>query len=197
MPLLAPDGAPQGSRAQGPGVASCQQFSHTPCGSQLTAAVERSGYRYASFGENLFAGSWGHVTPRDVVSAWLHSPAHRAILLSPAFRHRRRGPCTGQGLLGDANAVVWTATFASPSLIPAGVARPGRESSAVGEESHLDEMRSAIRGDFERLAERRGSQELMRLEEASGASHRTSPTSTRSPRSSRLAARGSTWLISP
>ncbi len=29
------------------------------------------------------------------------------------------------------------------------------------EESHLDDMRSAIRGDFERLAERRGGQELM------------------------------------
>ena len=29
------------------------------------------------------------------------------------------------------------------------------------EESQLDDMRSAIRGDFERLAERRGSQELM------------------------------------
>jgi hypothetical protein len=31
------------------------------------------------------------------------------------------------------------------------------------EESHVDEMRSAIRGDFERLAERRGEQELMRV----------------------------------
>ena len=31
------------------------------------------------------------------------------------------------------------------------------------EESHLDEMRSAIRGDFDRLAERRGEQELMRV----------------------------------
>ena len=29
------------------------------------------------------------------------------------------------------------------------------------EKSHLDDMRSAIRGDFERLAERRGGQELM------------------------------------
>ena len=29
------------------------------------------------------------------------------------------------------------------------------------EESHLDDMRAAIRGDFERLAERRGGQELM------------------------------------
>lgn len=31
------------------------------------------------------------------------------------------------------------------------------------EESQLDEMRSAIRGDFERLAERRGEQELLRV----------------------------------
>jgi hypothetical protein len=35
----------------------------------------------------------------------------------------------------------------------------------VREESHLDEMRSAIRGDFERLKERRGEQELMRVVE--------------------------------
>jgi hypothetical protein len=33
----------------------------------------------------------------------------------------------------------------------------------VGEESHLEEMRSAIRGDFARLAARRGDQELMRI----------------------------------
>lgn len=33
------------------------------------------------------------------------------------------------------------------------------------EESHLDEMRDAIRGDFERLAERRGEQVLMRVAE--------------------------------
>ena len=33
------------------------------------------------------------------------------------------------------------------------------------EESYLDEMRSAIRGDFERLAERRGEQDLMRVED--------------------------------
>jgi hypothetical protein len=35
----------------------------------------------------------------------------------------------------------------------------------VREESHLDEMRSAIRGDFERLAKRRGDQELLRVGE--------------------------------
>jgi len=33
------------------------------------------------------------------------------------------------------------------------------------EESHVDEMRDAIRGDFERLAERRGEQGLLRVAE--------------------------------
>jgi hypothetical protein len=33
----------------------------------------------------------------------------------------------------------------------------------VREESHLEDMRSAIRGDFERLAERQGEQELLRM----------------------------------
>jgi hypothetical protein len=35
----------------------------------------------------------------------------------------------------------------------------------VREESHLEEMRSAIRGDFERLAERRGDQSLLHVGE--------------------------------
>ena len=39
----------------------------------------------------------------------------------------------------------------------------------MGEESHLDEMRSAIRGDFERLASRRGDQELLRVPDAAEA----------------------------
>jgi hypothetical protein len=39
----------------------------------------------------------------------------------------------------------------------------------VREESHLEDMRSAIRGDFERLADRRGAQELMRVSDVSPA----------------------------
>jgi len=35
----------------------------------------------------------------------------------------------------------------------------------VREESQLEDMRSAIRGDFERLVERRGEQVLMRVSE--------------------------------
>ena len=42
-----------------------------------------------------------------------------------------------------------------------GVTGPARNEPPVREESHLEDMRAAIRGDFERLARRRGGQELM------------------------------------
>lgn len=95
-------------------VASCGDFSHTPCGSPVTSGVDASGYRFALFGENLFAGAWGKATPRDVVSAWLQSPPHRANILSGRFRHVGLAPVRASGLLGEPDAVVWTATFASP-----------------------------------------------------------------------------------
>jgi uncharacterized protein YkwD len=98
---------------KGQSVASCGQFSHTPCGNAVTSGVNAAGYRYATFGENLFAGT-GSVTPRQVVTAWLNSPPHRANMLSGRFRHVGAAAVRASGLLGGADAVVWTATFASP-----------------------------------------------------------------------------------
>ena len=98
---------------KGTRVASCSQFSHTPCGSRFTAAVRAAGYRYRTFGENLFAGTWGQIAPRDVVSAWLQSPPHRANMLSPRFRDLGTAPVHAMGLLDGADAVVWTAAFGS------------------------------------------------------------------------------------
>jgi len=98
---------------KGQSVASCGQFSHTPCGTAVESGVNAAGYRYATFGENLFAGT-GSVTPRQVVTAWLNSPPHRATMLSGRFRHLGAAPVRASGLLGGADAVVWTATFASP-----------------------------------------------------------------------------------
>jgi hypothetical protein len=51
----------------------------------------------------------------------------------------------------------------------------------VREESHLEEMRSAIRGDFERLAERRGDQELMRVADPEPAQGEGAPTEPEEP----------------
>ena len=99
---------------KGQSVASCGQFSHTPCGAPVTSGVNASGYRYATFGENLFAGTWGQATPREVVNAWLNSPPHRANMMSGRFRHVGAAPVRASGLLGGGDVVVWTATFASP-----------------------------------------------------------------------------------
>ena len=99
---------------KGKEVASCGQFSHAPCGTDVTAAVRAAGYRYSAFGENLFAGTWGQVTARDVMTAWLHSPPHRANVLHLSFRDVGAASARAPGLLGDGDAVVWTATFASP-----------------------------------------------------------------------------------
>lgn len=47
------------------------------------------------------------------------------------------------------------------AALAAGLGASGGNHAAVREESHLEDMRSAIRGDFARLAERRGDQELL------------------------------------
>jgi uncharacterized protein YkwD len=99
---------------KGHGVASCGQLSHTPCGSDLTGPVRRSGYRYSSFGENIFVGPWGAVTARDVVAAWLQSPGHRANVLRRGFRHLGAAPVRASNIFGSGAEVVWVATFASP-----------------------------------------------------------------------------------
>lgn len=93
---------------KGQKVAACGQLSHTPCGALVVAAVRASGYRYASFGENLMLGPWGEVSARDVVAAWLNSPTHRANVLRGIFRD------FGAALVRDGDEAVWVATFASP-----------------------------------------------------------------------------------
>jgi uncharacterized protein YkwD len=100
---------------KGKTIAACGQFSHTPCGSELSAQVRATGYRFALFGENLYAGPWGQVSAREVVTAWLRSPSHRSNLLSPAYRHLGIAPARAPGLLGAGQAVLWTAAFATPS----------------------------------------------------------------------------------
>ena len=98
---------------KGQKVASCGQFSHTPCGSDLTGPLKASGYSYASFGENLFVGTWGAVSARDVVAAWLQSAGHRENILRPSFRDVGAASVRAQGILGGGAEVVWVTTFGS------------------------------------------------------------------------------------
>jgi hypothetical protein len=75
-------------------------FSHTsPDGATIVDRVRRSGYlepeRAWRLGETLAWGTGSLSTPTAVVRAWLHSPPHRALLLSPRFRDVGVGVAAG------------------------------------------------------------------------------------------------------
>jgi len=95
-------------------VVSCGQLSHTPCGAEPTAAVQRAGYRYAWFGENLWLGTWGAFSPRQVVESWLASTPHRANILRTGFTDFGVARVRANGVFGEPSTAVWVATFASP-----------------------------------------------------------------------------------
>jgi uncharacterized protein YkwD len=95
-------------------VASCRDFSHTPCGVDPRASLDRTGYRYATFGENLLLGSWGGVTPRRAVSLWLQSPGHRSNILRPGFRHLGAALVRAQGMRQEGDGALWVTAFATP-----------------------------------------------------------------------------------
>ena len=64
-------------------IASRSILSHTADGRTLDARAEAAGYTgWQALGENL-AG--GYDTPEQAVTAWLASPGHRAIILSPSY----------------------------------------------------------------------------------------------------------------
>ena len=98
---------------KGQKVAACGQLSHTPCGTNLIGPLKASGYRYASFGENLYVGAWGVVSARDVVSAWLNSAGHRENVLRPYFRDVGVSFVRARGIVNAGPEVVWVATFGS------------------------------------------------------------------------------------
>jgi len=66
-------------------------FSHvSPSGSTLRERVAATGYlrraRQHSLGENIAWGSGTAAAPAEIVKAWMNSPGHREIILTPAFR---------------------------------------------------------------------------------------------------------------
>jgi uncharacterized protein YkwD len=81
-----------------------QYFSH----GAFTARVRASGAAGPVFGEDL---AWGPMSASWVVSQWLASPTHRAVLLRPGFRRVGVGAFQGT-FAGKHSALVVTADFA-------------------------------------------------------------------------------------
>jgi uncharacterized protein YkwD len=81
-----------------------QYFAH----GAFTARVLASGAAGPVFGEDL---AWGPLSATWVVTHWLASPEHRAILLRPGFRRIGVGAYEGT-FAGHPGALVVTADFA-------------------------------------------------------------------------------------
>ena len=79
-------------------------------GTDMTARVRRYTGTKRWIGENIVAMS-GRATARKAVRMWMHSPPHRAVLLSPAGR--RIGIGKRRGKLGTARRAVFTADLTS------------------------------------------------------------------------------------
>jgi uncharacterized protein YkwD len=89
-------------------------FAHTsPTGSTLYDRIVNSGFRtigYWEAGETLAWGTGVLGNPAHVVKAWMASPEHRAIVLSPIFRFVGIGRAYGT-FMGYPGADVWTADW--------------------------------------------------------------------------------------
>ena len=89
-------------------------FAHTsPTGSTFSSRIEHSGFVRGYWwraGETLAWGTGSNGDSRATVTAWLHSPPHRAILLSSDFHWVGIGRSCGR-FIGHPHACVWTADF--------------------------------------------------------------------------------------
>jgi uncharacterized protein YkwD len=88
-------------------------FSHvTPEGRTLGDRLQAIGYATGAYsiGEALGTGSGADATPARAVRAWMHSPPHRALLLSPTFREIGVGVMPGSPF-GGAGAATYVAEF--------------------------------------------------------------------------------------
>jgi uncharacterized protein YkwD len=84
-------------------------FDHvSPEGSTLSARARAAGYQGGTLGETIGWGSGELATPAAIVQAWMASPPHHAVLMSPAFRKIGLGVAMGSPE-GDAGAATVTA----------------------------------------------------------------------------------------
>jgi uncharacterized protein YkwD len=91
-------------------------FSHTtPDGSGPVQRVGRTGYlapgRGWELGEDLAWGVGSRGSPQGIVSAWMHSPGHRKIILTPSYREVGIGLDWGAPTPMSLPAATYTADF--------------------------------------------------------------------------------------
>jgi uncharacterized protein YkwD len=102
------------ARAKSSDILRCDQFDHSACGRPFTHWFEQVGYagqRCSAFGENIAWGTGSLGSVRNIFSAWIRSPDHRANILG-SFSDLGLGFRIGN-LKGNPGAHVWVQEFGS------------------------------------------------------------------------------------
>ena len=92
-------------------------FSHQcPGEGSLDARLRSTGYLGGSLGswsysENVGWGKKRRATPAKIVEAWMHSPPHRANILSGTFKHLGIGIAKGTPQKQNAKGAMYTVDF--------------------------------------------------------------------------------------
>ena len=91
-------------------IASCGQFTHTPCGAPFTATFRAAGWRRGTMGENIAFGGSSLGSAQAIFQSWMNSPGHRANIMSRSFRLEGLAVRT-VSLPGVGSVRLWAQTF--------------------------------------------------------------------------------------
>lgn len=112
-PLSAVSALDRAAQRKSADILRCDDFQHEACGREFTFWMERVGYLdggCSSAGENIGWGTGSLGSARNIFTAWIRSPGHRANILAPDFRDLGVGLEVGN-LDGTGGAHVWTQQF--------------------------------------------------------------------------------------
>jgi uncharacterized protein YkwD len=86
-------------------------FEHGDFAARIKQSGYLSGARSWAIGENIAWGGGSYSTPRSIVSMWMHSPGHRANILSSKFKEIGIGIARGAPQAGQSDAATYTTDF--------------------------------------------------------------------------------------
>jgi uncharacterized protein YkwD len=95
-------------------IRACREFSHTACGLPFEWVFDQVDYgrrRAWKGGENLAWGAGPRALPREVMRAWLHSPAHRIELFDRRWHDLGVALVRAGGLFGYPKVGIWVTQF--------------------------------------------------------------------------------------
>ena len=100
----------QSSALKAEAILRCDEFSHTPCGSDFDVTLKAAGWEGGA-GENLVWGASLARSPRILVDSWLHSDGHRENLFRTTWRAQGLAFLQAARFLGEGPAAIWVQEF--------------------------------------------------------------------------------------